>query len=457
MKLSNFTARFLTAILSLGIGLATSLFTHYGFAPVPAWANHINATCVQAIYASSSQLSDYSPDTKTITIRPLRSHPEKSQHFQEITITDDLNRIFEATPPTPLDYAVILQKLYDQGYRSVVLTTRMTWDKEPTANPNSLTTDSLDIQGSRLSEQALSFKLAQFDRAVIAVPVTRGPTQQTLPPALKRALIPFDQVHGSHTLIPTVNQVPLPTSITGGDTTLAGFHRIESTPAAPSAHPPIPLLAHWKNKGLIPSIELLTIMSAHHISPAELTVTCGKHIQLGKTGPIIPIDDYGQTTPPFKKAQQLLTPIHAETAISATNTPSRPANDVTQTICLLHATGEKTSSTNLLTPDQLAHLFALCETVTTPGDPTHYRKLPIGFELILIFIIAIIASRFATLPSNYRNLAFTLSLPSLIILLIALMETNQQWFSLIPPIITVLTAYLITSQLVNSERGAALE
>lgn len=442
MKLTNFSARSLIASLSLGIGLAVLLFSNYS--PLsPQWLQPLDATCVQRIFSSASSVTSYDAVTKTISVQTLAADPKNCRELQDITITDDPSRIFETSPPSPLDYAIILQKLYEQGYRSVILTTRMTWDQDPVSTDATPTgTDNI-----QLSTQALSYKLAQFDRAVIALPITRGATPQDLPAALQRALIPFDQVHGNSQLIPTVNQVSLPTTMDGGINTLAGFSRIESTPES-DTH--IPLLAHWENQGLIPSLELLTIMSAHGISPSDVSVQCGKFIRLGTTGPVIPIDEYGQTPPPSDNANHpSRTPPTAQKAedILTKKTPSSTAAIAppTNTLCIIHADGEKTNPTNLLTAQRLTQLKTLCETLPTPGEPTIYHKLPLIYELLILLALALITGRLATLTPYNRHLAFALTLPLIIITLLVLMDSTHQWFGLTAPIIAILTAWLTAS------------
>ena len=128
MKLGDFSARLLIATLTLGIGLGFLLFTHFG-QPAPQWIQQLEPRCVRAIFSTDTRVSDYDPSSQVLTVSTLASRPKNSLPFQTITITDDPDQIFESCPPTPLDYAVILQKLHQRGYRRVVVTTRMTWYK----------------------------------------------------------------------------------------------------------------------------------------------------------------------------------------------------------------------------------------------------------------------------------------------------------------------------------------
>ena len=89
---------------------------------------------------------------------------DKRKRVQSIQITDDPDRSLKHSPPSALDYAVILDSLHNRGYKEVILTTRMTWDQHP-----------------GLETQGLSSRLALFARSAIPLPVTRAATAQALP------------------------------------------------------------------------------------------------------------------------------------------------------------------------------------------------------------------------------------------------------------------------------------
>ncbi len=331
----------------------------------------------------------------------------------------------------------------------------MTWDSAK-KTPNTLNdpldsalgTSLDDFDEEKLSTQALSYKLAQFDRAVIGVPVTRGAVAQPLPAPLRRALIFQTQISGNDQLIPKVNQVTLPTSVEGGARTFAGFSTIESVPTD-ATH--IPLLAQWISKnhpeenGLIPSISLLTLMSAHGTDPSEIHVQCGEYIRLGKTGPIIPIDDYGQTpTPKTTDSTTTISKIPAEQLI--TNTQFK----LDAPLCLLHANGKTTTHTNLIGSEELSNIITLSKTLPTLGSPTILQKLSFGFEFLLILGISFVATIFITFKQKNRHFAFALTIPAIIILLLIMMTWKQQWFGITVPILTLISAWILSSQLKTS-------
>lgn len=386
-----------------------------------SWIPALDYACVQAA-ASNKEVQDFDPSSGTISSHTLAQQPQKSRGFQRISVTDDPDRTFETSPPSPLDYAVLLQSLRNRGYNHVLLTTRMTWDDEP-----------------GIEARALSDRLALFKKSVIALPVTRGATAHPLPAPLVRALIPFDQIKGDHQLIPTVNQVTLPTHVDGGEQTFAGFHRIESTPSSPDH---IPMLAHWPGQGLIPSIELLAIMINHDIDIADLLIDCGQHIRLGQKGPVIPLDIYGQTPVPKSPAPATneLAPLTAAQLISLK--PTSPEASITP-IGLIHATGKNTSPTNTLHPTRLTQILTLSKTFLIPEKTTHYRKLPLWANMTLLLTITLAACWGLTFhPINSLLTVTTLAI-LLFPLLLAFMHLTHHWFGLSAPLASLISAYLI--------------
>ncbi len=429
MKSTHLKSRLPVATLVLSVGVAV-LF----LGKVTTWLPAFDRACVRAASPSDQLVYDHDAASDTISAHTLAIQPDKARDFQLVAVTDDPDHIFEHTPPSPLDYAVILESLHNRGFRSVVLTTRMTWDEQP-----------------GLEAKGLSSRLALFNKAVIALPVTRGATAHPIPAALQRALIPLSRITGNHQHIPTVNQVTLPSHADGAAQTLAGFHQIESAPPSPGH---IPMLAHWQGQGLIPSLELLAIMSAHDVAPADLIIHCGKHIRLGSQGPVIPIDAYGQTPSPKSAVptHNALPPIIAEQVIGQPTTP--PARQP-EHIALIHATGTTTSATNTLSPTRLPILLTLTETLLIPEKTTHYHRPPRVAEIAVLLAITLAATWFAGFSPGNRYFALAITASLLFPLLLALMDITHHWFALSAPLAALISACLIPSQLRKQKSGQA--
>lgn len=425
MKSNNGITRVLIAALAMGGGLGVLFFGHQ-----LQWIRQFDVACVAAANTSQNIFHEYDHDTQALTSRPLVNAPERGRSFQHITITNDPERIFETRPPSALDYAVILESLHNRGYQHIILTTRLSWENDP-----------------GLSSEGLDSRLSLFDSAIVSLAVTRGPKEGSMPSMLKHALILRSQVHGNDHLVPLVNRIALPPHVDGkGKNVLAGFHRIESNPPAPNH---IAMLARWEDKGMIPSIELLMIMQAHNISPKELVIHCGKHIRLGKNGPVIPIDAYGQTpTPKLTQTIESPTPIHADTLIT-----QKKSDSLQPTIALIHASGNAVNPTNTLQADRLPQTLSLTRTFAFPGNGVTYHQLPLWAKLVILLDAAAIVFWLKGTTRINQHLGFALAVTLTFPLLLALMSINQHWIALSAPLATFLIGWLIP----HSNRRATTE
>ena len=416
-------SRLFVAALAMGVGCGALYLSK-----TTTWLKKLDASFVMIAlsYQSGEQfVHQVDAQSDIITINSVSKAQGQTNQVQSIQITDDPDKIFESSPPSALDYAIILTSLHKRGYKEVILTTSLNWDQQ-----------------LGLETQGLGRQLAMFSRSAIALPVTRVATPQSLPDILRRSLIPMSRVSGNHRQLPFINYAPISIHADGGKHTLAGFSEVENIPPA-KGH--IPLLAYWQDEGLIPSIDLLTIMTAYKLNPSDLMVDCGRHIRLGKKGPLIPIDKFGQTPVPTKPAKALA-PIQAETLMPPTDKKDG-ISPLTQPapIALIHAVGEKTSITNTLSPERLTSLVALSQSYPITKNAASFPRLPIWASMILLLDVALLSFWFGELTRSKRLLAYTLSaallIPLLFVLLAALLYLSQHWLSLSAPLATLITAW----------------
>ncbi|MDG1356672.1 MAG: hypothetical protein P8P36_00595 [Akkermansiaceae bacterium] len=420
-----FKSRLRIATLALGVGvivLCLSKTTH--------WVKQLDASLV--MFAMSYQhgeqfVSEVDNESDTITIGSFSKLKGQKNHLQSIHITDDPSKIFEQSPPSALDYAVILTSLYKHGFRDVILTNHLNWDQK---------------QG--LETLGLGRQMALFSHSAISMPVTRVATPQPMPEVLQRSLISMSNVTGNHKQLPLVNHAPVNFLLNSGKHTLAGFSEVESISRTEGE---IPLLAHWENQGLIPSIDLLAIMIAHKINPSDIRVDCGNYIRLGNRGPLIPVDKYGYTPPPDRLApSETIAPLAAEQLISPINKNEYLAQfGQAPTIALIHAVGEKTSKTNTLSSDRISDLIALSHQYPITDSSASFLRLPWIASVILLIDVALLSFWFGELTRSKRQLAYGLSaiviVPLLFVFLAALLYLSQHWLSLSAPLATLITVW----------------
>ena len=420
MTSQDLKSRLFIAALAMGVGCGALYLSK-----TTTWLKKLDASFVMIAlsYQNGEQfVHQVDAQSDIITINSVSKAQGQTNQVQSIQITDDPDKIFESSPPSALDYAIILTSLHKRGYKEVILTTSLNWDQQ-----------------LGLETQGLGRQLAMFSRSAIALPVTRVATPQSLPDILRRSLIPMSRVSGNHRQLPFINYAPISIHADGGKHTLAGFSEVESIQLTTGS---IPLLAYWQDEGLIPSIELLTVMMAHTIKPSDIVVDCGHHIRLGKNGPLIPIDEFGHTTAPKNPAKPLA-PIQAEKLMLPNNAKGQFHQP--KPTALIHAVGVKSASTNTLSPERISRLVALSHHYPITETSATFVRLPLLASMILLLDVALLSFWFGELTRSKRLLAYTLSaallIPLLFVLLATLLYLSQHWLSLSAPLATLITAW----------------
>ncbi|MFK7911625.1 MAG: hypothetical protein AB8F34_13640 [Akkermansiaceae bacterium] len=415
MKSNKRNHRITVAILALGVGAGVLFFGHH----LP-WVQGLDHAAVKSAEDSINVIHEYDQESDRITISTLIENPKDDISHQLIAITDDSERIFETIPPSALDYAVILESLHNRGYRHVNITTRLNWENDP-----------------GLLAAGLDLRLALFDSAVVPLAVTRGPKEGVMPKMLEKSLISFAKTHGDSKLIPVVNRTVLTPQITGSARgTLAGFYSIESNPPAEGR---IAMIARWENRGMIPSYELLTIMQTHGIKPDQIVIHCGEHIRLGKNGPVIPIDSYGQTTRTAAiDLENRTTLTQADTIIT------RKKSEVTNPyIATIHATGKHTIPTNAIQRDELNMIIAMTNSYLIASQKIKLQRLPRWADFVILFDLTFIVFFLRGTSRSNQHLGFALTAVLFFPLLYSLISISDHWMVVSAPLAMVFTGWLV--------------
>lgn len=238
------------------------------------------------------------------TLRTLTTvaskRPNTSSAPVVVAIGDDPEGVFQSSPPSPVDFAVILKNLGRLEAKRVALGTVMAWG-----------------ESDPIARAALERQLGGFESAVTCTPLTRGATPEPMPGAFLRASLPVKQVKGETALLPVVNRLPVPGTILGEGNVIAGFSELESEPAKG-----LPLLARWGDR-VVFAFPVMAALAERGGSVENMTVRLGESLQLGPGGPIVPIDSFGRLAVSPVKAAPAPT-IAAESLIDATELPASP-------------------------------------------------------------------------------------------------------------------------------------
>ncbi|HEY8961390.1 MAG TPA: hypothetical protein VIM57_04230, partial [Luteolibacter sp.] len=217
-----------------------------------------------------------------------------------VAIGDDPEGVFQSSPPSPVDFAVMLKNLRRLGTKRVALGTVMAWG-----------------ESDPIARSALERQLSEFEAAVTSTPLTRGVTPEPMPGAFLRASLPVKRVKGETALLPVVNRLPVPGTILGEGNVIAGFSELESENVTG-----LPLLARWSDR-VVFAFPVMAALAERGLPVDEVTVRLGESLQLGPDGPIVPIDSFGRLAVSPAKSPPV-SPVAAESLIDALELPASP-------------------------------------------------------------------------------------------------------------------------------------
>lgn len=195
-----------------------------------------------------------------------------------VSLGDDPAGVFQSSPPSPVDMAVILNNFQRLGVKKAATAAVLAWD-EP---------DPIGLA-------ALDLAIGRFESLVMAAPLSRGAVPEQMPAAFRKTSVTVGSVLGDASLLPVVNRIPLHGVILGGKNTSAGFQVLDSEPLTAKA----PLLARWEDR-VVFAFPLVVMLQRLELPVDQLEIHPGGFLKFGKKGPIIPIDVYGRLDAPVK-------------------------------------------------------------------------------------------------------------------------------------------------------------
>jgi hypothetical protein len=351
---------------------------------------------------------------KPWTLRTLSAVTPASTRTTEIpviAIDDDREGVFQSSPPSAVDYAVILRNLKRLGVRHVALSALMAWDA---ADPIALT--------------AVDSRLAEFDSAVTAAPLTRSAVADPLPLPFYRASLSVKQVIGDVSALPQVNRPALPGTFLGSGKTLAGFSMLESEPATDAP----PMLARWKDR-IIFAFPIVAALAESGQPTDQIEVRLGSSIKLGPSGPVVPIDAAGRLT----------------------SDPRHPAGQVIPARSLIAATALESSGSVLIRDDReeadaetkhfsatVAALQASIMQEASLSPARAFERLPTSWELGLILGLALLTSRLRVKSASRLRFTFALIAALLLIAQLTAVAWCAIWLPLYPSLSALAISFL---------------
>lgn len=354
------------------------------------------------------------------TLRTLNTQAAPTADpLPDIAITDDPDRVFQASPPSPVDFAIILKNLRRLGRESIAIGMPLAWPE-----PDVISLMTLDQQLDALS------------RVVTSAPLSRGAIPSPIPPGFRRASLAVSEIHGNTRNLPLVNRVSIPDVLLGNTTSLAGFTALESEPDGGRPH----LLARWGDRVTL-SFTLLAALADHEVSPAQIEIQMGKFISLGKDGPYIPIDEFGRLAfvPPSSDTSAS---IPAESLIDA---PDDLLTDRRKGTVLIRNAMSAADEASLRFSESLVPTASLLANPSSTSASRVFHRIPLLAELLLLASLISLLHGLGNFQKTDKRHAIAILAGILVILHFILIPATGTWLPTLPALAAVLIAIPLTA------------
>ena len=299
-----------------------------------------------------------------------------------VSLDDDLEGFFQSSPPSPVDLAVIFKNLQRLGVNRVSSGAVLAWS-DP--DPIGLT--------------ALDKVISGFDSLVMAAPLSRGAAPESMPQAFRNASLPITAVQGDTSLLPSVNRIPIPGVILGGENTMAGFQALETEKTAERP----PLLARWEDR-VVFAFPVIAVMRHLGLPLDGVEIHPGRSLKLGPQGPMVPIDRFGRLNVPIQPVSAFAE-IRAESLIDAE--PGLFPETARSPIVLRDDRSESEPATQAFS----RHLPAMISAISSDAGLSKTRVFPrvgVPWEVFQLTLAAAMALMTCGMSPFTRNIVFLL-------------------------------------------------
>jgi len=297
-----------------------------------------------------------------------------------VSIGDDAGGVFQSSPPSPVDLAVVLKNLQRLGAKQAAIAAVMAWEKP----------DPVALKG-------LEIVLDDFQMVIHAAPLSRGTVRQAMPPAFRRGSLAPDAIQGDLSKLPIVNRVAVPDVIFGGERALAGFTSVDDAATHGGS---LQLLVRWEEEErVVLAFPLLAVLARYDLPVAGIHAKLGEFLQLGPGGPVVPIDENGRMALPAKPVSSRAD-VSAEALIEGTPEifPAAPG------LIVLRDDQSSAPRATRQFSATLASAIASIGSDAGLGSACTYRRLSAAAEWGLLLAMVAVLALIAGLPRFQRLL-----------------------------------------------------
>jgi len=374
-------------------------------------ARLVSRTIAKPPIAISGSGGHHSPWILLRTSAPKTAH---TSNLPVVSLGDDPEGIFQSSPPSPLDLAIVLKNMRRLGISTAGVSAVLAWE-EP------------DV----IALSALDSALASFDKVATAAPLSRGPTSSPLPPSFRRASIAADKARGNIADLPVVNRIPLPGIILGQDNALSGFTLLENEPDG------IPLAARWDDR-IIFAFPVVATIVRQGLSIDDIEFVPGSHIKLGPNGSVIPIDRYGRLIS-IREKSSAEKPVNAASLADTTE----PLSTGPRKFALLRDDQSGAEpATRLFSENVAFQIEAMVSSGATPAAKI-FQRAPASSELTLLGAISLAIAAASMRPRFSRHRMYALIGVAALALQFILAVTASFWFVALPILAASFSAFAV--------------
>lgn len=332
-----------------------------------------------------------------------------------ISIGDDPEGIFQASPPTPVDLAVVLKQMRRLGATKPAISASLAWN-----------------QPEMIAISALDSELSRFQKVVTAASLSRGATGTNLPASFRRGSLSYSQVIGDITGIPIINRLALPGVILGGENATSGFSILETEPDGS------PMLARWDDRVVL-SFPLVAVIISRGIPFEDVVVDLGNYIRIGKKGPYIPIDHTGRISSASGKLSS-----HVALRAEALEEIDQPLGNSSNKPILLRDDQSNAESATRDFSSKVALLVADISSGAGMSGETIFRRMPPRWELTSLGLLVILIASFSRLNHFARAIAYGIFAAGLLITHLMTASLISIWLPTLAGLAATLAAFLIS-------------
>ena len=182
-------------------------------------------------------------------------------------------------------------------------------------------------------------------------------------------------------------------------------------------------------------------MRMEGVELSELVIQPGKHLRIGANGPVVPLDDFGRAKMEgFEEESEELAVVSAKTLFPLGEVDLPELSDG---VVLVDATNPRRG-------EEGRRLIAEAQSLLQfprPGAPEVFRRLSLGWEVLLYVQIVLVAFVALYLRPFPQLIALTILCAGLFLLVLGLLNWRGVWTPILPLVVATIMSWCLVGYL----------